>query len=454
MEDCCYQTLNLGSGALKADLFDVTSSDASVSTFLQGTLHKQTCPDDISDQLGAIEGLDIDVHDDTCLNGMCRSSPFWPEVCKMAKALSYKLDEHGIKAGSLLHFSSDSSPAVAAAFLGVIIKKPLMQTFIEAKVDDSQASFAMDPKGRVRVFSAHEMFDTMLGLAAKQGLNPLLFEIKVEVWQCELFVYESRCLRVRVEDIAVVFSVSCNPPKKADAKKKQADPSLPFGLELEKKKRRKRRKAKHTAKGQPSKAQQPAKERKEHAATSEGTLPSGSYFHPDVEQGQEDSDLSDSNSSGSDTSKSDPDEKDEQLVEPISETMRVEVASVSASLADIAAAQESREEVQNMCRASGSKQPSTFFSREVGLGAEHGPASSGRSKCHVCHQLIQKGSCRFQWWWNTRRPNAWLHPYCVISAADNINLRGPTVSKLRLISTSFEIASVQAEAHNILESLL
>ena len=191
MEDCCYQTLNLGSGALKADLIDVTSSDASVSTFLQGTLHKQTCPDDISDQLGAIEGLDIDVHDDTCLNGMCRSSPFWPEVCKMAKALSYKLDEHGIKAGSLLHFSSDSSPAVAAAFLGVIIKKPLMQTFIEAKVDDSQASFAMDPKGRVRVFSAHEMFDTMLGLAAKQGLNPLLFEIKVEVWQCELFVYES-----------------------------------------------------------------------------------------------------------------------------------------------------------------------------------------------------------------------------------------------------------------------
>ena len=207
-----------------------------MSTFLQGTLHKQTCPDDISDQLGAIEGLDIDVHDDTCLNGMCRSSPFWPEVCKMAKALSYKLDEHGIKAGSLLHFSSDSSPAVAAAFLGVIIKKPLMQTFIEAKVDDSQASFAMDPKGRVRVFSAHEMFDTMLGLAAKQGLNPLLFEIKVEVWQCELFVYESRCLRVRVEDIAVVFSVSCNPPKKADAKKKQADPSLPFGLELEKRK--------------------------------------------------------------------------------------------------------------------------------------------------------------------------------------------------------------------------
>ena len=96
---------------------------------------------------------------------------------------------------------------------------------------------------------------------------------------------------------------------------------------------------------------------------------------------------------------------------------------------------------------------SSFFSRELGLGSENGPAVTGRSKCHSCHTLIPVGSTRFQWWWNTKKPNGWLHAYCVLNAADTYNMRESTMNKLKLISTGADNASVQAAARSILDSV-
>lgn len=432
---------------MKAEYIEVTLPDTAVSDFLQETIHNQNCPEDVANHIGAAQGMDA--NDEPCLPGLRRSSAVFPAALKLARAFSKSLDARNIKAGALMHFSSESCPSkVFAAFLGVTVKKPCLQTLITARVEDSQASFQLDDASRLQVRTAQEIFSHMLQEASERGVPSKVFELAVEVWQWKPFLDQDGCLQVRVEDMQVQFHINCK--TEANPNPTSTNSNLPFGMKMPRKERRKGRKGP----GVLQKAKVPTKG----GATSSSSLNNTGVQHHGLDAKGSAADAADSFDSQSGSESDDSTTSvlgnvdETEPVEPINETMRAEALSASAVEAEVASAAVQVAEAE---RAAGEiPRGSTFFTRKLGLGSEHGLAASGRSKCHVCHALIPKGDVRFQWWWHTKKPNAWLHPYCVIQAADNINLRTDTVSKLELVSRDFEVASVQAAASSILESLL
>ncbi|CAK9034023.1 PARP-type domain-containing protein (Fragment) [Durusdinium trenchii] len=54
-----------GHGALKVSCIDVTTPDSAVDSFLQNTIHKQACPEEIAKEIDSVK--DLQVHDEPCL---------------------------------------------------------------------------------------------------------------------------------------------------------------------------------------------------------------------------------------------------------------------------------------------------------------------------------------------------------------------------------------------------
>ena len=399
-------------------------------------------PEDVAKHLHAAQ--ELEANDETCLPGMCRSSGVFHNAMKLVRAFAKNLDSHS---------SSDLCSSTVAAFLGVTVKKPCLQTLIIASVEDTRASFQLDDASRLQVRTSCEIFSQMLTEASKSRVasQAKVFELTFEIWRCEPFVDQADCLQVRTEDIQISFKINCNAQTKKSEPPKTSN--LPFGMKLQRPQRKRK------------KSQRPQKQPSVPAGLQSGEVATtsdqpGSLSHTGAAQlGGSGSDADDSASSDSEDSEpsdldanADAQNIDEtEPVEPVSETMLAEVLAANAVVDDIASASSSRAQVESIVSTMSAQ--GSFFSRELGLGAENGLAASGRSKCHVCHALIAKGDVRFQWWWNTKKPNAWLHPYCVISAADNYNLRSSTVSKLEIVARDAEVNLVRVAVSNILERL-
>ena len=422
-----------GHGALKVSCIDVTTPDSAVDSFLQNTIHKQACPEEIAKEIDSVK--DLQVHDEPCLVGLCCSDPYYSHILKLVRVLSKQLDAHSIKTGALLHISATLCQTSHTFFLGVVVKKPFLQTLIVAQLEDGRAFFHLYDQSRLQVWSSHQLFLRMMRQAAQASSNSNMifssFKVSVDVWRWEPFLDAQNCLQVRAEDIASTFEISSLvQPNTATAKPKDSD-SLPFGMALPKRTRKRKKGTKTKTDG--------SKPPSNHQGSQADSDSDAASFNP-----------ADYDSAGT---SSESDWKDDtEPIEPISKTMEAETAALREVTKEIYQADSIKADAAG-ASSSSAVPATTFFSRELGLGAEHGPAASGRSRCHSCHSSIEKGSIRFQWWWNVRKPNAWLHPYCLLNAADNYNIRAQTITKLRLLSESANIASVQAAARSILDSV-
>ena len=424
--------------------------------FLQNSIHKQCCPDEIASEIDRVK--DAQLHDEPCMPGLCSNDPRYPHILKLVRAFSKQLDDHKIRTGALLHISSPSCQTAHTVYLGVVVKKPFLQTLIRARIGDGQACFHLEGD-RLQVQTSHTTFAGMMKEAEQASVPFSDLQLFVEVWHWEPFVDPERnCLQVLAERVSTTFELSCQALHEklsaaAAAKAKSSD-SLPFGMALEKRKRKRKPKQKRPQTGS--------------GGGGGGGAPGSSDQHPPSDQqgnglGIETIDVdpsesetgSDSNNSSSSASSESDWEDDTDPVEPISETMKAEASTLKSVAREITEADKSKADAAAAASKSSAAAGagSSFFSRELGLGSENGPAVTGRSKCHSCHTLIPVGSTRFQWWWNTKKPNGWLHAYCVLNAADTYNMRESTMNKLKLISTGADNASVQAAARSILDSV-
>ena len=59
----------------------------------------------------------------------------------------------------------------------------------------------------------------------------------------------------------------------------------------------------------------------------------------------------------------------------------------------------------------------SYFVREIGFD-EGSVAPTSRSVCYHCGQKIAKGSSRFSYFWNERRPSRYMHATCVVHFLD------------------------------------
>ena len=426
-----------GLGALKAEHIDTWSTNMEVQKFLDDTLHKDLVPitDGINqDLLGNIV--------EPCLAGMCKqyATTLWNETSAFVRSFQKHLDEKKIMTGSLLILKSSEFPETTSFFLGVVLKKPLLQTAVLAKVNDDRVLFEKQ-NGRPKMSTTHHLFSEFL-----RSTSSKLTDIIVEHWNCSHSLDDASRLLVVAEELSSEFIVSTAPQKGTGARKPPVAMPIGFSTRSRPQKSKKRK--------QPKALGAPARQRKK-AKVSKGS----DSDQKKRRQVDTDTDAETSSSKGPTNPDETPDTPDEEeTMVPISEAAQNELAEVqrveneNLKLDEIKESLQEGEERPTPCGQGGS-----FFSKKLGLA--HGVlAATSRSKCRSCDQFIAKGTVRFEWYWNKLRPNSWVHAHCVLSMAEKFDLKEDTKQVLKSIldksSSSTDADNpVRVEAARILSGM-
>ena len=160
-----------GHGALKCGSIDVSTSDKDITTLLDQTVH---CSPEV---LAAEASCDLK---DPCWTFLCRKDPAFELLKRMVQNFWNVIQSKQLKPGSLLLMSTSvhGVPDIAY-FLGTMLKKPLLQTLVEATVSDREAEYRMLPSGLPCITTAHELFLRFL----RSSDNMEQVQVKVEAWK-------------------------------------------------------------------------------------------------------------------------------------------------------------------------------------------------------------------------------------------------------------------------------
>lgn len=419
-----------GKGALKAELIDVKSSDESVSSFLQSTIHQQILGD-------TAESLDNDCDPSpvcNCLPGFCSKDKYFDFASKLVRAFHTCLTERKINTGSLLVLSCSDIPFTCSFFLGVTLKKPLLQTVVFAKIDDDSVSFQLSGSDNVpEVTTTSHLFLDMVSKA--QGR---ISDIEAEHWSYKPFIDVGGMLQVNAEHALDIFTFSTL--TKATVQKRVPVP-LPFGMKPERRKRTKNEQGGQPRKRVKRKSDSEVSQQQETAVQDSSDPDTGSEADG---PGQEDTALFDSDE-----------------IEPISEVMLEQSQAAVEVANEIVVADEAKDALteaveQQKQRKHPAGTGSSYFSVSLGLGVG-GLAPTSRAKCYNCKQAILKGDVRFEWFWNRLRPPGWLHSYCLPTMATKFELGADTISKLKQMSgqagSSHSDDPIRREAERILNTM-
>ena len=396
-------------------MIDVDSTDNDIENCLRKTLHLPLAPTDIPG--------DLEPHSHPCFHFLCRADPQYAVVIRFVKQFGQRLHEFGVRAGSMLVFSSDQCPSRCVFFLGVVLRRPFLHMLVKAAVSDgdvNEVSVALDG-GSPCIETSHEMF--LRFIHEKVGNSPL--KINVEVWSCRAVLQEGHCLRASAEMLAKSFQVTEN----GSIVKQKPVVKLPFGLEVKKAKRKKRAQAKKksvTAKAKAEKGEAAKGRTAAAAAAAASLLPDG---------GGDDRNGGVSSGSGSSNESQDPDtvidpEKETEEVEPVSEVAKAQQQELPRLAREVEVMDELKEKAAQVIR-SGQAGPSrsSYFSKTIGMSGSD-LALSNRSTCLHCKTPIKKDTVRFSWYYSTVRPHGYLHSFCVYEYAKRAGMVESTVQKL------------------------
>lgn len=413
-----------GLGALKAEHIDTWSTNAEVQKFLDDTLYKDLVPNTDSitqDLLGNIF--------EPCLPTMCKqyATSLWNETSAFVRCLQKHLDEKKIMTGSLLILKSSEFPKTTSFFLGVILKRPLLQTAILAKVNDDRVLFEKKDDGQPKISTTHHLFSEFLRSTSAQ-----LTEIAVEHWDCSHSLDDASRLLVVAEELSSDFLVSTTPQKGTGARKPPVP--MPFGL---------------SARSRPQKSQKRKQPKAFGACTRERKKARA------CESSDSDEEKRQAETSSSEGLPDTPNEEENMV--PISQAAQNELVEVRRVESENVKLDEVKESLLEGDKEIQATQGGSFFSKKLGL-ADAGLAATSRSKCRSCGQFIAKGTVRFEWYWNKMRPNSWIHAHCVLNMAGNFDMKEDTKQVLKSIldkSTSSTDADnpVRVEAARILSGM-
>lgn len=213
-----------GTAALKEHFLDMSVSDQAAADFLKRTLHA-------GDWNDVEEGADSEVEiEDPChkrFGVLCASSPKKDLACRLVKVLNRALLDNQVKIGSLLFLTTSSESFLG--FLGACLKRPMMQTFLQAEADTLS--------DRVRI---QDLTDSCSGSSFSCITGHTLFSniaapsecVTVQIWDYTIDV-EGSGFFIRSGEVKQEFTLDPNAPLQV----RKPHGKLPFGLRMPKKKR-------------------------------------------------------------------------------------------------------------------------------------------------------------------------------------------------------------------------
>ena len=379
------------------------TANEDVEKFLDETLHNDDfdvtpapAPENVENDSSICENLP-----EPCLPGICKNDPstLWESTSAFAKTFQQALDERNIKTGSFLVLSSPDYPLTLYFFLGVILRRPLLQTVVLADVLNDRISFQKDGNGQPQFDTSCHLFATFLHATSKD-----LKELNFEHWVYTPRLEDGQRLVVCADQMKSQFVIGLTKHKA------QSKPSikLPFGLS-----NRNPKKKRHATAQSGKSGPKPKHRRIDKTASGSGSGDSRS------------SDSEDPVPKGSVANT-------EQVVEPIT-------AIVAQSEVDARTLEKEVEDSDQVKAILAEEVPQTrggsFFSKVLGVGTG-AIAPTGRSKCRHCSKFIMKDEIRFEWFWNKLRPPSWVHAHCLMSLADASQLRQETLESLRRIAST------------------
>lgn len=406
------QRLVQGHGALKAGSIDVSTLDKDIATLLDQTVH-------VSQEIQPIELPDLA---EPCWSLLCKEDPAYNLLKRMVQNFWNVIQSKRVKPGCLLLISTSIHGVPDTAYyLGTMLKRPLLQTLIEATVNDQEAEYRMLPSGMPHILTANELFLTLL----RSSDDMSQVQVKVEVWKCQCFLQDRCHLKANPSDCIVTFELTTARPALKPA---IHVPGILKKLRKRTKKRQPRRPRKVSAKAAA-----------EAAAKAKAMAVAGHVFScmsdSDIEGGVGEGSQSGEDDMASDAEARGSASEDEgaETVLPASDTIANEEKLARSVAREVGESDQMREDL----RATAAKkavQEKSYFSKTLGL-SEAGLASSGRAICLACKQAIPKSSVRFAWYYSRVKPYGWVHAYCLVgyvqaASEKDDSIHGTTVQKL------------------------
>lgn len=451
-------TRGSGFGALKARLINMEMTDDQVAQSLTDSLHAPLEATSLETTIPE-QYHDVEVHDSPCKHFLCEKDPHQSQCEQLVKALSWALEANDVNAGSLLVFTAKAVKELSKdaaemqiqtlesypRILGVALKKPMCQIFVEAVLDHDHVCLKRPGDALPQFQSSHELFLHMLREHSIPSSSMLIVE--VAVWICKAFLETSPQYMLKANP--VVERCTFNITSEQKTKRVYVNHKLPFGMETlvrDRKKRVKAKAAQHKPikkdigkrRGQAGKAKSVrniimAKQSSDQDVVGDGQLArdQADNEHDSGESGEEAA-----QSSNAENGVSDIVEQEEEAAVPMSSTVAAEEKQLAPLAAEVEAADAHRQKVAATVQPS-----SSYFSREIGL-LDADMAKTGRAVCIHCKVKIAKDTVRFSWYYSKVRPSAWCHSHCLFELTRATGLKNQVMPKLR------EIASKATATHN------
>ena len=377
-----------------------------------------------------------------CLPFLCTLDARCVYVKKMVKELNARINTHGLEPGVLLLFSTLQTSR--SYYLGVVLHKPITHMLVEATVRDDQTSEAeitLQEDGSPRFLSSHELFLEFL-----QALPVATAEsavVDVEAWNCQVFLHQGHQLKSNPDTLSAKFRITAA-ARSGSQKAKAEAVKLPFGLQPDRKPRKRKAEADKKTVAAKRKAKRRIPKPVIHEELQEVVSRFGmtAALDPQRDSGDDINAQSEPGSDGgndTDVTNADVNEyinvdEESEIVAPASSGIARAESEVPAMVQEVAAMDELRETVAEEMRTNmpGPASSSSYFSKQIGMH-EVAFAPTGRSTCLHCKTLIQKGTIRFSWHFSTVRPPGWLHSGCVCNYSKRNSLVEKTIAKMEAI---------------------
>ena len=374
---------------MKRHFIDVLTTDTDVAKSLENTLHTSQ-----PEEGDALDNLPQPT--DICSSFMCCKDPLADSVGRMVKNFSHRLQRSDVKPGSLLLMSVNQQSEQRGFFLGAMLRKPLLQTLVEATVSDREAYFKLSGS-MPAIQTSHELFLEFLRSGARV--------VVVEAWECEAFLapgsesdddndsISSNLLKVNPSSQTAKFSVT--PEVIAHAVHR---PQLPASLRVRKPKVKK---PKSRATGARSSLHAVAKKVLMEECASSGEGSAGDASGDEAQMPQKVPEHPGSND-------------ESEAVVPISASVAREQENMKAVAKEIQESDKQRQQTAEAIRLKEMppRAGGTYFTRTIGL-QDGALATTGRSVCLACKKSILQNSVRFSYAYSRTRPTGWVHAHCV-----------------------------------------
>lgn len=362
---------------------------------------------------------------DQCLPNQCEAQSLSHFLRKLVRSLNQSLSQRKLTAGCLLCFSQTARESYAC-ILGVVQKKPIVQTLLRVSFESNGDIVMMLEDGVPDVVTSHQLLRRMDLSGNKPSFN-------VQVWGYKMKFVDGHMLIACADTMLDEFEVTTT----HKAKQPREKVKLPFNLKMiprhKKQKKVKQTTRKPILNKQACSKKQPSNMESEKAECSNES--SSSSTDSDAEASNGNLDVN----------------KEVNEIEPISECHAAEEKQAAEIALDVQKTDEKKEELVEQQQK---KAPlKTFFSKHLGLD-EAGLAASSRSVCLKCKEKIPKNTVRYSWHHSCLRPPGWVHSFCVYSFAESTGLQARAIEQLRIISQQASgsgTGEVQADATKLLE---